>query len=280
MKRKIKIYLILLLALTAISTAFRAFAVLYCYDSDVGLFRSEPLVAISSSLLIAGVLYSLVALPLFYREDLFCGKDRVATSKTWSILCVIAAACCFFAGISLITKRTDALSVATGICALFSAMHFLLAATADKTKSANRSEQLLPWLKITFLAALALLAVSFYIDMTIPTGSPFKEPLILAALFGGLFVISEARFDLQSTASVSHLITGAITFFLCCNIGISHLIYCVTLSPDAPSSALSDYTSPLLILALATAAAARLIRFTEDPVDTPPENSDPEDKIQ
>ena len=262
---KTKILSLSALFLTLAATALRTVCLLMQYDPSLGYLQRGILPTIATTLTTAGTLFCFFCGLAFPRAH--SNKDTlptVAKQRAWAILYTLSAAACFFGGVYLLTDPSgDSLLFykVTGILALLLATFFLIGCSGDQTKSASASAALLPWLPFSGILMLLLLAGFSYFDQTVTINGPLTVPMIFAALFGCLFLLTEVRIRAAERKTAVQMSLTLIAFFLCTTVGISNLVYCL-IGDTARGISISQPARPILLLAISFAAAARLFCHT------------------
>lgn len=262
---KFKIYTSFIFLITVIATVLRSVCVLTEYEAETGYFRESALAGISNAAFAAGAICCLAAAFLFPRIAPLSQASIGSFRETaWKILYLLAAICCFFGGIFFLTNRTSnsiIMYISTGILSMLLAMFFLLNCTPDKTKSAARTNTLAPWFCVAGIVLLFLLLMSSYFDLSVAQNGPFTPVFIFSALSGCHFFLAEMGIRIGRGAPRIQFALTLVAFFLCSSVGISGLLFS-QFGDVASAVTLAESARPVLLLAVAFAALARLLCFT------------------
>ena len=204
--KKLGIYLVIMLVLTAVATTFRSIACVMHMDYTAGFFSTKSLITAADIIIIitaAGMLsYPFVA----SRINLIASFSTSATYVTTGVLGVATA----FLGARILSytsiissylkssqnvlPRTKALTLICAVCAIAafaSIAHHFFNAFITESKTEIRG-----YFSIATLVFLGLYAMMIYLDPSLAIGEPVKTLRLTAFLAASLFFIYESRISL------------------------------------------------------------------------------------
>ena len=193
--RCIRLYVALMLLITAVAVSFRTYACLTVLEYSWGYFSNGIPAAVGSAFIAACTVFCITY--IFFAERISI-RPSFSSPANYVPTALIATALAFVA-ISLISSFNETakspmspiISAAAIVFAFLSIVHFFLNAHLTEAVTELRG-----YFSLCTVLFLALYASFLYFDPTLPINSPNKLVDQLAFLFSALFFLYEARISL------------------------------------------------------------------------------------
>lgn len=273
MKIKCNIYIAFILTLSLLGAVYRSSCLLMLYDPNVGYLNSQSHSIGLAVFTVIGIVACAAAGYLF-RHASFPLQPTEKGKQVWAILHALAAALCFFSGISTLSKsaiKTINYDIFIGILSIICAAFFLLLCSQDSSKSSSFFEKARPWVYMICIALLFLLLCSSYFDMTVTANGPLSIPFIFAILSCCLFFLMEMRTAIGRCIPSLHIGITSVTIFLSVSVGISRLLFAL-FGNTGNGVTVSDPVYAAILLSVSLCAIARLMSVSIDS-ETKPESA-------
>ena len=270
--KKLGIYLVIMLVLTAAATVLRSIACVMHLDYSTGFFGNKALVTVADIIIIVTAFGMFSYLFVAPRINLSASFSTSATYVTTGVLGVATAflGARIFSYTSIVNTYLQSsknvvatarlLPAICAICALMafaSIAHHFFNAFITESKAEIRA-----YFSIATIVFLGLYSMIIYLDPTLAIGEPTKALRLTAFIFGALFFLYEARISIGREMWRIYTSFGLVAAALCAYTSIPSIIaYFVdgSLVSYANRRSLASLEESIFLLAMFIFITARLI---------------------